>query len=358
MSKYGLQFLSFLFLFVACKPEKQSIDFNEKYQNIRVVYPNDKAYRDTAKVSIYGQLIADSFQMLGTTSALQQQWLKKQQSLTDNYFEKLPFREGIEKRLEALWDHEVYSPPERKGAFYFFYKKHGKEVYHTLYRRRGVDGALELVLDPNQLPANRYRPGTEAISGNGNYLAYQVAQAGKNVNDILILDITTQEVLTDTIKGVKSSSVAWYGDGFFYSRFAVSGEGQVDKFHQVYYHTLGQSPDTDLFVFGDRYHPNWVFDIAVTEDEKFLVLISKGDVPGNGMLVRDLTAREPDFVSLVDSLRWNFELVGNDGDDLLMLTNYRSPMQRLVRVELSRPEIASWEDVLPVRDDRLLEEFH
>lgn len=358
MSKYYLYFLLLSSLFLACQNQKQGEDFEEKYQNIRVGYPNDDPYRDTSAIRLYGRVIPDTFHRLETPSALQNKWIRNQQSLTQNYFKNLPFRDGIKKRLEELWDYETYSSPQRKGPYYFFYKKSSKENREVLYRRAGVAGNLELVLDPNGLSKEAYIPNSESISSDGTYLAYQVKEVGRATNQIIIKDIETGKVMPDTVKGVKSSDIAWFGRGFFYSRFAISNADGLDKFHQIFYHALGNKPEEDEFVYGDRYHANWVFDLAVTEDEKYLVLRSSGDVPGNGLLVRDLTAKEPDFVSLVDSLKWHFEIIGNDGADLLVLTNYKSPMQRLARINPSRPEVASWETVIDNKEDRLLDEAH
>lgn len=358
MSKYYLQILLIFSIFVACKPEKQGKEFHEKYQNIRVNYPNDEAYRDTSSLNLYGKTIKDTFRTLETASSLQTRWIKNQQSLTQNYFNNVPFRDGIKKRLEALWDYEVYSSPQKKGGFYFFYKRNSQENLEVLYRREGVDGDLELVLDPNDLTNVGYIPNSEAISGDGTYLAYQIRKSGRNINQIVIKDIETGIVLPDTVKNVKASSIAWYGRGFFYSRFAISDGVEADKFHQVYYHALGNKPEEDQFVFGDRYHADWIFELAVTEDEKYLVLKAMGNGPGNALLVRDLTAQEPDFISLVDSLNWKFEIIGNEGVELLVLTNYRAPMQRVARINPSRPELTSWREVIAEKDEQLLDEVH
>ena len=358
MSRFCIYIVLILIFFTACKKDNGPITFRDKYQQITIGYPNDNSYKDTAKITIHGRSIDDPFHKLETPSALQTQWVKTQQSLTRNYFKNLPFKEGIKNRLEELWDYEVYSAPQRKGRYYFFYKTNGKERYSILYRREGVDGPLELVLDPNELSEGSYISNSESISGDGAFLAYQIRQPGERTNQIVTLDIATGEMLPDTVKGVKASSIAWYNRGFFYCRFAVNDEGQNNKFHQVYYHSLGDSPEEDEFVYGDRYHPDWIFDLKVTEDESYLVLTSRGSIAGNGLLVRDLTAEEPDFVYLVDSLQWNFEVVGNKGKELLVLTNYRSPMQRLARVNPIRPELSSWKSVLPAQEDRLLDEVH
>ena len=358
MSKFCFYSAFILSLLTACNPTSEPIPFTEKYQLISVGYPNAQPYHDTAKVKVYGREIRDPFHKLETSSVLQSQWVKTQKSLTRNYFKNVPFREGIKKRLEELWDYEVYSSPQRKGGYYFFYKTNGKSKHSVLYRREGVDGLLELVLDPNEMNNTSYVAQSESVSNDGAYLAFQIRDKKDNTNQIVVLDIASGQMLRDTISGVKMSSIAWYNNGFFYSRFAVNDDGRNNKFHQVYYHRLGDLNSDDEFVFGDRYHPDWVFDLKVTEDERYLVLTATSGNSGNGLLVRDLTSDEPDFTYLVDNLKWNFEVIGNIGKELLVLTNYRSPMQRLAKVNPIRPEIASLQDIIPTKEDRLLDEVH
>ena len=66
----------------------------------------------------------DEYQWLeGENSKKTKAWIQKQNSFTDSYFRRIPFRKKIEKRLKELWDYPSQSLPFMKGDKIYFYKK-------------------------------------------------------------------------------------------------------------------------------------------------------------------------------------------------------------------------------------------
>ena len=163
-------------------------------------------------------------------------------------------------------------------------------------------------------------------------------------------------MLNDTIRWVKFSNIAWYRDGFFYSRYpkpkqaeSMSGSNQ---FHQVYYHRVGTSQSEDELVFADHRHPQRNVYARTTDDERFLVLSQSEGTSGNALYFRPL-GEENLFTPVVSSFESDSTLVGSEGNALYVLTNHKAPNQRLIRVDTRRPEERYWRDVLPESADRL-----
>jgi prolyl oligopeptidase len=71
-----------------------------------------------------------------------------------------------------------------------------------------------------------------------------VQKAGSDWQDITVYDLGTMKQ-TPTLKWAKFSGVAWYKDGFFYSRYPEPKKGTElsapAKFQKVYYHKLGDA---------------------------------------------------------------------------------------------------------------------
>jgi prolyl oligopeptidase len=68
-----------------------------------------------------------------------------------------------------------------------------------------------------------------------------------------VYDLGTMKQLPDVLKWAKFSGVAWYKDGFFYSRYPEPAKGTelsaASKFQKVYYHKLGDAQEKDVLVW-------------------------------------------------------------------------------------------------------------
>jgi prolyl oligopeptidase len=327
------------------------------FEPIPVSYP--ETFRDTSVRDTYFNVaVTDPYRWLEDDhSERTAGWVEEQQEVAAQYLGQLPGREAIKRRLQQIWDYERYSTPQKAGDFYYYFKNDGLQPQPVLYRLAQLDGEPEAILDPNTFTED----GTASVSNyafskDGSLLAYQRSDAGSDWKTIFIKDTQQGRMLNDTIRWVKFSNIAWYRDGFFYSRYpkpkqaeSMSGSNQ---FHQVYYHRVGTSQSEDELVFADHGHPQRNVYARTTDDERFLVLSQSEGTSGNALYFRPL-GEENLFTPVVSSFEADFTLVGSEGNALYVLTNHKAPNQRLIRVDTRRPEERYWREVLPESADRL-----
>ena len=85
-------------------------------------------------------------------------------------------------------------------------------------------------------------------------------------------DVTTGRDLSDAVKWVKFSNIAWTHDnrGFFYSRYDEPTSGNkmtnANKNHKLYYHRVGQPQSRDELVYDRPDQPDWLFNGTVSDD--------------------------------------------------------------------------------------------
>jgi prolyl oligopeptidase len=131
-----------------------------------------------------------------------------------------------------------------------------------------------------------------AISKDGKYLAYGISKSGSDWVEIFVLDIERKVLLSDQIKWVKFSGIAWKGNGFYYSRYQEPTENkayvQKNEFHKVYYHELGKSQSNDKLVYENNTHPDWNFSAQVTQDENYLIIYTSESTSGQMFMIKDL----------------------------------------------------------------------
>ena len=286
------------------------------------------------------------------------EWVKAQNEVTFGYLETLPNRDKIKQRLTELMDYPKYGTPFKKAGKYFFFKNDGLQNQSVLYMTETLDGEPKVVLDPNTLSED----GTVAYSGgkiseDGKYLVYKISRSGSDWNEIFVKNIETGEMLEDHIMWVKFSGVSWYEDGFYYCGYDKPEEGselsKANEFHKVYYHKLGTSQAEDQLIHHDKEHPKRNHGAGVTDDQRFMTLYASEGTSGNSMKIKDLSKKGADYLTIMESFEYDFSLMENIKDDLYILTNYKAPKYRLIKIDINKPNEKDWVDIIPEKENVL-----
>ena len=320
-------------------------------------------YPATTKVDhvddYHGTKVADPYRWLeDDTSAETAVWVEAQNAVTFPYLEQIPFREALLERVMELNDYERYSAPSQHGPYFFFSKNSGLQNQSVLYIQQDLDGAPDVLIDPNAWSADgTVRLAAFEPSKDATYAVYGISRSGSDWQDYKVMELATKHTLEDTIEWVKVSSIAWHGDGFYYSRYPEPADGRerasINENHQVFFHAVGTPQTEDLLVYEDAANPQRFHILTTTEDERYAIL-SVSDrgagKDGNALYVRDLARGDREFRPVVPEIGDDtYSVVDNVGDELLVATNRGAPNWRVVLVDPAAPEEANWKDVLPER---------
>ena len=110
----------------------------------------------------FGVKVADPYRWLENDTAPEvEAWVQQQNEITQNYLQKIPFREDLNKRLTAISNYEKIGAPFKKHGKYYFYRNDGLQNQSVLYVKETLDGEAEVLLDPNTLSDD----GTVALNG-------------------------------------------------------------------------------------------------------------------------------------------------------------------------------------------------
>ncbi len=314
------------------------------------------SYPDTKKVEqeddYFGTLVSDPYRWLeDDRSEETASWVKEQNKVTFDYLENINYRDEIKQRLEEIWNYPKYGSPFKAGDNYFFYKNDGLQNQSVLYVQPSLDDEPEVLLDPNSWSEDgTVSLGSISASKDGKHFAYSVQESGSDWSEIKVMEVDGKKELDDEVGWVKFSGISWYEDGFFYSSYERPEEGseysKKNEFHKVFYHKLGEEQQNDELIYEDQQHALRNFYAQTTEDERFLIINGSEGTSGNSVWVKDLSRINSEFVALVEDFDNDHSVVDSDGDDLLMITNYEAPNNRLVRVSLKKPGKDNWEDVI------------
>src|SRR5687768_8617835 len=138
-------------------------------------------------------------------------WVEAQNKVTFPYLEAIPYRKALHARLREVNNYPKYSSPSRKGPYYFFSKNDGLQNQSVLYIQKGLDGAPEVLIDPNKMEgAPTTRLGVFAVSADAKYAVYGISKAGSDWQQYKVMELATKRTLPDTLDWVKVSGVAWH----------------------------------------------------------------------------------------------------------------------------------------------------
>ncbi len=375
-----------------------------------IIYPKAEPYF----VDYYhGTPVADPYRWLeDSDSAQTRAWIEAENKVTMPYLAAIPQRDAIEARIKDLWNYEKFSAPGREGGKYFYSYNSGLQNQSVLFVTDKLDDKGRVLLDPNTLKAD----GTAALAGtavseDGKYLAYGIAEAGSDWNVWKVRDIASGKDLPDELRWVKFSGASWMkdGSGFFYSRYDEPKQGAeltaVNYYPKLYFHKVNTPQSQDVLIYERPDQKEWGIGGGVSEDGRFLVLsLSQGTDPKNRLYVRDLeshplTAPPTDqdkqiraietqiqagvaaleagadkakteefikglrakraelvaaqgdasfgFVELLNDFDASYEWVGNDGTTAYLSTNLDAPRTRVIAIDLTKPARANWKELIP-----------
>jgi prolyl oligopeptidase len=331
-----------------------------KNDGAQLQYP--PARRDATVDTYFGVKVPAPYQwMENLDRPAVKKWVQKENALTFSYLDSIPIRNWIKTRLTSLWNYARESTPEQvAGERIFFERNAGLQDQSVVSFQDSPATTPHELLDPNALSSNGsialldYQP-----SPHGVYLAYSLSQGGSDWITIHIRDVATGRDLSDTIRWVKFSSVAWTedGKGFFYSRYPAPPAGKAISQQVVnqklYYHRLGTEQGADALIFARPDLPEWIIDGSVSEDGRYLFIsLENGTAPQNELFYMDLgNPRKPSVSGPIKPLYTKndaqYSVVGHEGKTLFLQTTLDAPRGRVVAANLDQPDPGHWRVIVP-----------
>jgi len=324
----------------------QKIDFKK----IPVTYPDIK--KDETIDDYHGTAIQDPYRWLEDDNSKEtSDWVTNQNKVTFSYLDQIPYRKAIKNRLKDVWNFERFGTPFKEGGKYYYFKNDGLQNQAVLYEQETLDSPSKIALDPNSFSDDGTTSlGSLSFNKTGDLLAYQISEGGSDWRTIHVKDLNTGETLEDKVNWVKFSAISWFKDGFFYSRYPEPEEGKElsakNEFHQVYFHKIGTDQAEDILTYSDRANPLQNVYTSTTQDERYLILSVVQSTSGNALYFKNLNKPNAEFIPIWQSFDNDFSVADNDGNNLLVMTNYQAPNNRIISIDTENPEEENWKVVI------------
>lgn len=280
---------------------------------------------------------------LEAENAYTDQMLAHTEALQEELFQEI--RGRIKETDESV-------PYELNGYWYYTRYEEGKE--YPIYARRAgsMDGPEEVMLDANQRGAGHgyyAASGLQVSPGNG-LLAFAEDTVGRRIYTLRIRDLRTGRMLPDVIDNVESN-VEWANDDR--TLFYLRKDSVTLRPYQVWRHRVGTDPAEDELVYQEDDDTYYTF-LSKTKSRQY-IMIGVGHTLRTEFRYLDADRPDDEFRVLLAREGQHEYYPDHFGDHFYILTNDGAPNFRLVRSPVSDPSRGSWEEVLPHREDVLLE---
>lgn len=323
-------------------------------------------YPPTYKVehidTYHGVSVSDPYRWLeDEASSERAQWIDAQNAATAGYLSRIPCRVEVRRRLEELLRYPRYYEFVRRTPWLFFKRNNGLDTQLVTYVQKGLRGSPEVLIDPTVLAADGTLRVTSFFpSKDGRYVAYGLSHCGSDWEEYRVKDIVTKRDLQDRVRWVKFSPIAWFGDGFYYSRYPAPSTGralcELNQHHQVWFHRIGTAQSADVLVYKDELHPLRLHCVQATQDERFVMMIVRDyadGYSGNALWLLATPWGHRTLTPLVTTFDAEFRVIDSVDDRLFVLTSRDAPTFCLEVIDRAGLADEKWSVLIPGQCDTL-----
>ncbi|MCE2496647.1 MAG: S9 family peptidase [Flavobacteriales bacterium] len=266
---------------------------------------------------------------------------------------------GTEGLQETLYDEIVARIPKTDESVpyflngYWYYTRFVEGGEYPIYCRKeeSLDAEEEIILNVNEMAEGHdyYQVVGLSISPDNKILSYGVDTVSRRIYTVHFKNLETGEDLENAIPNTTGRAV-WAADNK-HTFYSVKDESL--RSYKIFRHQLGTSADADVEIFHEN-DPTFNTFVYTTKSKEYIVIGSASTVSNE---YRILSADDPtgEFRVLQPRERDLEFSMAHYGNYFYILTNWNAKNFRLMRTRVDQGAKDTWEEVIPHREETLLE---
>ncbi len=315
------------------------------------------------KSTLYGDAYVDNYRWMEKVDPEFVAWARSEDARTRSELQALPgYPALLAATTRAVEAQVAVGAPVRVGGDLYYRKRGVGEAQFSLFTRPYAGGAERRIIDPVKLKGVTTALGDWAVSPDGRWLAYGLADGGSEETTLYLYDLKARRALPESIDRARFAAPSWSADGsvVFYNRLKAGGVG-ADRFSDaaVFMHRPGSDPAGDAKVFSAAMvgsamgHVGFVF-ISATPASPYVLGIANSGVSQESEVYVARTAAvqagKPEWRKLA-ALEDKVESVAVPafGHEAWVTTFRDAPRRKLLRIDLDRPDMSHAAVVAPER---------
>ncbi|MEZ4856038.1 MAG: S9 family peptidase [Gelidibacter sp.] len=266
------------------------------------------------------------------------------------------FEQQLFEEMKARIKEDDESVPYKYNGYWYIVKyETGKDYPIYIRKKDRLDNAEELLFDCNKMAEGfeYFKLVGLSVSPDNTMIAYGIDTVGRRNYTLQVKSLMTDEVFTDAIENT-TGSATWANDNT--TLFYTKKDEQTLRSDKVYKHKLGSSSAEDTVIFNEE---DDTFGVAVykSKSRKYIIIASYSTLTNEYHI---LNANTPDvpfrvFQKRIRGLEYS---ISHYDDQFYIVTNIDDAINfKLMKTPETATEISNWTDVLPHRNDVLLEDI-
>jgi oligopeptidase B len=263
-------------------------------------------------------------------------------------------QEKLAAETKARIKQDDTSVPQTERGFDYFRKTKDGLQYPIFYRRKTGATDETVILDVNKVAEGHEfcTVGGVEVSADSNLLVYAVDTVGRRKYNVSVKDLTTGEILDDSIKEV-TGNIVWAEDNktLFYTR----QDPQTLRWDKVYRHVVGTDAKDDVLVYEEKDEEFSVY-VMKSRSRKYIFIECEQTLSSEILAIPTAT---PEAKPIVLQPRENDHEYSIDhlGEYFYIRTNWNASNFQLMKTEEAKTEKSNWQSVVPHDENVFFEGF-
>jgi oligopeptidase B len=265
-------------------------------------------------------------------------------------------QDALYEEMKGRIKEDDSSVPYFYNGYYYITRFETGQDYPIFSRKKGsLSAEEEIMFNCNELAKGHayFKLGGLSVSPDNKFASFAVDIVGRRIYTIQIKNLETGEILAEKIENVTGESV-WANDNN--TIFYVRQDEVTLRSDKVFRHKLNTDAGTDVLVFNET---DDTFNVSVSKEKsrKYIVIGSGSTLTTE---YRILNSDNPDgefavFQTRVRGLEYS---ISHYEDSFYILTNKdKATNFKLMKTPENRTEKKFWKDLIPHREDVLLEDI-
>ncbi|PZW42709.1 oligopeptidase B [Mesonia algae] len=264
-------------------------------------------------------------------------------------------QELFDEMKSRIKEDDASVPYKHNGYWYYVRFETGKDYPIYARKKETLESPEEILFNVNEMAEGHsyYKLTGVNVSPDNKLVAFGVDNVSRRKYTIQIKNLETGAILPLKIETTTGSST-WANDNktLFYTR----KDEETLRSNQIFQHVLGDDPEKDMLVYqeDDETYNAYVYK---TKSDKYVIIGSSSTLSDE---YRILDADEPrgEFQLFQERCRGLEYSISHFEDHFYILTNKDEAVNfKLMKTSINKLAKENWEDVLPHREDVLLEDI-
>ena len=309
--------------------------------------------KNPKKLSIHGDERIDNYYWLNNREDQEVlDYLNAENAYTKEVMKDTePFQKDLYEEMVARIKQDDESVPYFLNG-YWYYTKYKKGGEHPIYCRKpeSLDNMEEILLDVNELAEGKSycQVGGLTVSPNNKLLAFGVDYVSRRIYTIHFKNLETGTLLTEQIDNTTGGST-WAADNN--TLFYTTKDEQTLRSDKIHRYQISTNMSEVVYHETDETFYTRVYK---TKSREFLVIAS-GSTLTTEYQYLDATNPLGSFEIFHKRERKLEYGIAHYGNHWYIVTNWEAQNFRLMKCPLSKTDKSHWEEVIPHRQETLLE---